>query len=336
MTESKLIITTSDSGMGHLKASNAGNRYVAVWPTLVWSELPDAPSFFQSRPTPSQSEQDQNPFFKNLHWFHTNIEFDSPLRTEWPAFRDLIKEHERIELWIDPDPNSQLVLMLLLDYLQEGPDCLGKIWLYQSPARLGEGVPDRWRAAQLPLKQIDWRSVALASRVWRAYSAPTPEGVTALLQEDLSAFPFLKDGLVDLLDELPGAQDGVGATQRAILRELAEADRLPADLLGYTYDRPRTFGYWQLGAILDELCTCSLPPITGLEEGPFTLEMHDDAERFQHYFESRLTLTDFGQALLDGKADFAKENRIDRWWGGTRLTNDSLWRWDGGKLSHTP
>jgi hypothetical protein len=57
--------------------------------------------------------------------------------------------------------------------------------------------------------------------------------------------------------------------------------------------------------------------------------MHEDSARYQHYYESRLTLTEFGHALLDGTADFAKENRIDRWWGGTALRNESLWRWDG-------
>ena len=28
------------------------------------------------------------------------------------------------------------------------------------------------------------------------------------------------------------------------------------------------------------------------------------------------------------KEDFSRHNPIDRWWGGTRLTNDRLWRWD--------
>jgi hypothetical protein len=32
--------------------------------------------------------------------------------------------------------------------------------------------------------------------------------------------------------------------------------------------------------------------------------------------------------LLKRQADFSKHNAIDRWWGGTRLTNDRLWRWD--------
>ena len=33
-----------------------------------------------------------------------------------------------------------------------------------------------------------------------------------------------------------------------------------------------------------------------------------------------------------GRADdFSRHNPIHRWWGGTELTNDRLWRWDAVK-----
>jgi hypothetical protein len=38
--------------------------------------------------------------------------------------------------------------------------------------------------------------------------------------------------------------------------------------------------------------------------------------------------TDFGRAVLAHEEDFSRHNRIDRWWGGTHLTNDNLWRYD--------
>ena len=43
---------------------------------------------------------------------------------------------------------------------------------------------------------------------------------------------------------------------------------------------------------------------------------------------SKLKLTKFGEAVLAGTDDFSRHNPIDRWWGGTELTNDRLWRWD--------
>lgn len=329
--ETKLIVTTSYSGTGHLKAARLGTRYVSIVPTLVSNPLPDPAAYFDARPAPSESEQAEWSVLDNVHWFGVNLGFDASQRTEWPGLRDVMAQYHHIELWIDPDPNSQLTLMLLLDHLRDDDGVLGKARLHQSPTLLGEGIPDRQRLARLPLRPIDSDDVALASKVWRAYAAPTPEGMSALLRADLNRFPCLRDALLLLLDELPGARDGLGATQRAFLRMLAEHDRMPEDLFTYrnAAERPWTFGFWQLGATLDTLCAGTRPAIAGLEEGPFTLAMHDDPERYQHYYDSRLTLTEFGQSLLDGKGDFARENRIERWWGGTALRNESLWRWDG-------
>ncbi|MFK4726603.1 hypothetical protein ABIE89_007703 [Bradyrhizobium niftali] len=39
-------------------------------------------------------------------------------------------------------------------------------------------------------------------------------------------------------------------------------------------------------------------------------------------------LTDFGKAVLAGLDNFRSHNLIRRWWGGTLLTNEWLWRWN--------
>jgi hypothetical protein len=44
--------------------------------------------------------------------------------------------------------------------------------------------------------------------------------------------------------------------------------------------------------------------------------------RHEVYLRSRLSLTEFGQAVLAHQEDFSRHNPIDRWWGGTHLTND--------------
>lgn len=54
--------------------------------------------------------------------------------------------------------------------------------------------------------------------------------------------------------------------------------------------------------------------------------MQNLGARHAVYLLSRLSLTDFGRAVLAHKEDFSRYNPIDRWWGGTRLTNDRLWR----------
>ncbi len=47
-------------------------------------------------------------------------------------------------------------------------------------------------------------------------------------------------------------------------------------------------------------------------------------DRHQAYLRSELTLTEFGRSILAHKQDFSWHNPIDRWWGGTRLTNRSF------------
>ena len=61
-------------------------------------------------------------------------------------------------------------------------------------------------------------------------------------------------------------------------------------------------------------CACSRRRITGTAH--------------EAYLRSRLSLTEFGKAVVAHKEDFSRHNPIDRWWGGTQLTNDHLWRWN--------
>jgi hypothetical protein len=90
----------------------------------------------------------------------------------------------------------------------------------------------------------------------------------------------------------------------------------------------RVFDYWEVGALLDGLARCPAPAVAGLDQGPFTEEMHRDPSRLERYKRSELKLTPLGKAILAGTEDFSRHNPVHGWWGGTELSNDSLWRWD--------
>jgi hypothetical protein len=53
-------------------------------------------------------------------------------------------------------------------------------------------------------------------------------------------------------------------------------------------------------------------------------EVADDRE----YPKARLELTMAGEDVLAGEDDHISLNGIDRWWGGTRLTQTAAWRYD--------
>jgi hypothetical protein len=49
------------------------------------------------------------------------------------------------------------------------------------------------------------------------------------------------------------------------------------------------------------------------------------------YLGSELKLTGLGTTSLLGKRDALEFRRLDRWMGGTHLTNGRCWRWDAPK-----
>lgn len=169
----------------------------------------------------------------------------------------------------------------------------------------------------------------IASQAWQAYRAPTPQAWFSLLKTDLSILPQLRRTVLELLDELPGRTTGLGASELRILELISAGYAHPFDVFPHYRDRfqRRVFGYWEAGALLEGLALAPTPAVSGLAEWPFTPEMHDLRNRYERYKASRLSLTALGRAILAQADDFSLHNPIHRWWDGTELTNDRLWRW---------
>jgi hypothetical protein len=70
-----------------------------------------------------------------------------------------------------------------------------------------------------------------------------------------------------------------------------------------------------------------VPALAGLDKAR-TLSRENLRYRVTAYQRCHLSITDCGRALLRHQEDFSRHNPIDRWWGGTRLTNDRMWRWN--------
>ena len=88
------------------------------------------------------------------------------------------------------------------------------------------------------------------------------------------------------------------------------------------------FNSSEIECLLEGLAHGPRPAVAGLDDELRTLAREDFRGRDPAYLRSRLGLTEFGKAVLAHKADFSRHNPIDRWWGGTHLTNDNLWRWN--------
>ena len=160
-----------------------------------------------------------------------------------------------------------------------------------------------------------------------------------------------------MLDELPDAI-GLGATQRKLLHlaerhgrwsparrrwdgesvhDLPDEERRSMRLIQRTLQRDERvpLQYFEVGGALCDLASAPVAALAGVTERRFALGLHDDRDRHRRFRESLVSLTALGHRLIAGSDDWSRHNPVHRWWGGTRLTNRTLWRWDaeGRRLS---
>ncbi|MCS3729987.1 hypothetical protein [Bradyrhizobium betae] len=319
----KLIVTTDSSIAGAIQQAGLADLVIAVERRLVWGRLPsdaELDAFFAPRTTQP----------RGLHWLD-----DTPSwRLEESGatdrgFIELLGDYDAVEFWRGPEPNAQLILLWLLDYWRRRHDANPDFVVRSLFLGVRDVDPPRDESYP-PVVGITPRQLKSASRAWGAYCAPTPESWRGLFKTDLHWLPQLAHHAMALLQELPRPDSGLGATELRILQLIARGGLQPFDVFPGRRKQEElpVYGYWEVGELLDGLARCDRPAVAGLDEGPFSLEMHNDSARFDRYKRSQLSLTAFGKAVLEGAQNFRRHNRIDRWWGGTHLTDERLWQWD--------
>jgi hypothetical protein len=320
----RLILTADASAAGGLKAAGRADLVIPIELRLVQG--------------PPRSDAELAAFLAQRtiqepgsHW----LDYASPaaikaLGDNNTGLLEVCARCETVELWIESEPNAQLVLIWLLDYFHSHAKAATNLVLRLVDASLGEANSNQLAKWQFAAFGVTNDHLEIASRVWQAYRAPTPQAWFKLLNEDLSILPQLRHCVVEMLEELPGRATGLGASEMRILELISAGYAHPFDVFphhGQRFQR-RVFGYWEVGSMLEGLALVPIPAVSGLAEWPFTIEMHNLRSRHDRYKQSRLSLTSLGRAILAGTDDFSRHNPIHRWWGGTELTNDRLWRWD--------
>jgi hypothetical protein len=242
---------------------------------------------------------------------------------------DFCESYKTIELWFDPEPDDQLQLISLLDFFGSHPETAAKLRLRIVDFDLIMMGHEGPAAKYVREVNITKAKLEMGSMSWQAYRAPTPEGCFDLLGKDLSALPLLRTALIDLLEELPLSATGLGATEMRLLELIATGYWHTNSLFHLRGLRQRrVFNEWEIGSLLEGLAHGPRPAVTGLDDELRTLRRDNYRGRDAAYKRSRLSLTKFGKAVLAHKEDFSRHNPIDRWWGGTHLTNDRMWRWN--------
>jgi hypothetical protein len=264
----RLILTADASAAGALQVAGCADLVIPIERRLVWGPPPpdaELAAFLAPRTT-------QKP---GSHW----LDYAGPTAPTLgknSGLLDVCGRCETIELWIEPEPNDQLVLIWLLDYFHAHAPLATKLVLCHVDVSLGDADPKRLANWKFRNVGITSEHLEIASLAWQAYRAPTPQPWFNLLTRDLSILPQLRRCVLDMLEELPGRATGLGASEMRILELISAGYVHPFDLFPHFRLRfqRRVFGYWEVGALLEDLALAPVPAVSGLAEWPFAIELH--------------------------------------------------------------
>ncbi len=153
--------------------------------------------------------------------------------------------------------------------------------------------------------------------------------MAALLDEDLSALPFLAAALTRHLEEYPDRVTGLSRHERQILEMVEAGIHRPGRLFArhQQMEAAPCLGDWGYWNILEQLTNASNPLLQTDTSEPFVRPPQVAAhERLRS---QQLRITPSGRAVLAGQLDWVALNPPDRWKGGVHLHPDKpMWRWD--------
>jgi hypothetical protein len=228
-----------------------------------------------------------------------------------------VETGERVVLWFEHDLYDQLQLLQILAGLPDRPlgaelICVGTFPGRPDFAGLGELEPDEL-ASLWPLRgPVSPEQVRAARAVWDVIRGSDPRAIARAAATPDARLPYLAPALRRLLEELPGARDGLTRTERQLLAAVAAGARTreQAFVAAAASEEAPFLGDGIAFQRLEELA-----------HGPEPLVTADAAG---------LELTAAGADVLAGRADRVALIGFDRWLGGLHLrAGDALWRWDG-------
>jgi hypothetical protein len=317
------LILTSQSGFS-LGSTDLADAVIPFVFRFVWGPLPSPGELA----TYLAARSDKHG--PGTHWSDYGVGWRGGTKARKDlGLAEFCQHFETVELWFDPAPNDQLQLVWLLDYFHSHPEIVARFRLRIVDYDLIVASVEEFGRWKMLIVDVTRDEVETASATWQAYRATTPEACVDLLSRNLSALPLLRPALLDLIEELPSSATGLGATEMRLLELIARGYEL-TNALFYLRGlrRRRVFNDMEIGSLLDGLAHGPQPAVAGLDDALRTLDATNHRDRLKAYQRSCLSLTEFGKAIVAHTEDFSRHNPIDRWWGGTRLTNDRLWRWN--------
>jgi hypothetical protein len=243
---------------------------------------------------------------------------------EWQGAIDR-PSYDELVLWFEHDLFDQLNLIQLLDRLAERrPDArlslvsIDQFANYQPFRGMGELKPEEITTLFPARQPVLDTQLALAREAWRAFRAPTPAALTALVAGDTSALPFLGPALSRHLEEFPSEKNGLSRTEERILRLVEHAPVGIGEVFAHVHDEERYFfvGDSSFWTIVVRLATAS----------PALLDVEIADASHAALPHGTIRITEPGRDVLSGAVDRIELCGIDRWLGGVHVTGDTPFR----------
>jgi hypothetical protein len=266
-------------------------------------------------------------------------DYDSCLArlTRWDHTLEAAGAYGEVVLWFEHDLFDQLLLIRTLDLLVQrdlGATELSLLSVGEFPGvvpfhGLGQLSPAEL-ASLLPARTpVGTARKLLARDAWRAFRAPDPREIEAILRRDTTPLPHLAGALRRHLEDFPGTADGLSRSERQILRAVGEEG------VGSFEEAFRATRAMEERVFLGDLSFHRL--LRELAAPPRPLLRLDTAGGSSPRG-LRLSLTASGREVLAGQDDWVRMRGIDRWLGGVHLEGaESPWRWNSetGRLARS-
>ena len=243
------------------------------------------------------------------------------------------RDGDEVVLWFEHDLYDQLQLVQVLDRIGDAP-VRARVTLALASDYLGRATPDAVHALHAARSDVTPAVAGVARRAWAAVRGGDPAALCTLADDPaLAVLPHLAAALHRLLDELPGARDGLSRSERQALEAIADGHDTPAAAWQASHHErePAVFlGDSTFAGQLARLSACRVPLVRFADGGEVRApRAGDDGAGF---WQRRVALTEQGRAVLAGGADHVALNGVDRWIGGVHLGAASPWRRDGARV----
>ena len=318
----RLNITNGDSAAGTLSEAGIAGKIIA-WRDVLHEGPVD------SSLTLNVLSKQRARFISERGWgdfAHVSGDF---------AERDKVIQHldyfDEVVLWFEDDLYDQLQLIQLLDFFSRGSPRRKRLTLIQVDGY----IPPLSSAELLKLDEARARvtpgQYTLAQKAWKASGSDDPSEILRLLDESLSALPYLGFALWRHLEEFPSVANGLSRSEREALTAIEEGHTTPVAAFMEVAARQESIflGDIIFYSYLERLSGKKNPRVTWADGGAVVSPTGENAREF---VKRELKVTPLGREVLSGSKDWQDINTESRWLGGVEIEPGSDgWRWDPGE-----